>query len=372
MTGAAASRLIPATGLPLLYFAFAHFCLALAFAALVVSPGLPAGFFHHPRMVALVHLVTLGFLTSSILGALYLVCPLAFRLSLPEGRGDLAGRWIALTYLVSSALYIGVSTWLLYLADGAIFWPVVWIMCGYAFLYTPVVSYVTARLEGIAGEVLNIPFVREATFIFSGYHGVAVWFLPVPLHNYGQATVLYRQSELTGTSFRSIWKSELLLTPIIIAGSLLFAHLIWHLAPIPSAQYVFAQELWEVTAAQQSIVLSSTLGGFTEFERAFNLSYVLWGLGIGTITFAAFAWFGAPVFFTYGIVRGLNQTLPFAVLPQFLGALLGHFYFRRRLGLKWRQYTPVLFAGFSCGMGLVGMLGIGITFVFKSVFTLPF
>jgi len=291
---------------------------------------------------------------------------------LPEGRGDLAGRWIALTYLVSSALYIGVSTWLLYLADGAIFWPVVWIMCGYAFLYTPVVSYVTARLEGIAGEVLNIPFVREATFIFSGYHGVAVWFLPVPLHNYGQATVLYRQSELTGTSFRSIWKSELLLTPIIIAGSLLFAHLIWHLAPIPSAQYVFAQELWEVTAAQQSIVLSSTLGGFTEFERAFNLSYVLWGLGIGTITFAAFAWFGAPVFFTYGIVRGLNQTLPFAVLPQFLGALLGHFYFRRRLGLKWRQYTPVLFAGFSCGMGLVGMLGIGITFVFKSVFTLPF
>ena len=91
------------------------------------------------------------------------------------------------------------------------------------------------------------------------------------------------------------------------------------------------------------------------------------------ITRAAIRASGTPIaLLTYGIVRGLNQTLPFAVLPQFLGALLGHFYFRRRLGLKWRQYTPVLFAGFSCGMGLVGTLGIGITFVFKSVFTLPF
>jgi hypothetical protein len=32
----------------------------------------------------------------------------------------------------------------------------------------------------------------------------------------------------------------------------------------------------------------------------------------------------------------------------------------------------VVFAGFSCGMGLVGTLGIGLTFVSKSVFTLPF
>jgi len=84
----ASSRFVPATGLPLLYFAFAHFCLALAFAALVVSPGLPAGFFHHPRMVALVHLVTLGWITSSILGAFYIVGPLALRMPLPARTSD--------------------------------------------------------------------------------------------------------------------------------------------------------------------------------------------------------------------------------------------------------------------------------------------
>ncbi len=83
-----ASRLVPATGLPLFYFGFAHFCLALAFAALVVRPELPAGFFHHPRMVALVHLVTLGWITSSILGAFYIVGPLALRMPLPAGTPD--------------------------------------------------------------------------------------------------------------------------------------------------------------------------------------------------------------------------------------------------------------------------------------------
>jgi hypothetical protein len=60
------------------------------------------------------------------------------------------------------------------------------------------------------------------------------------------------------------------------------------------------------------------------------------------------------------------------VLPQFVGALIGQLYFKKRLGLVWRQYAPVVFAGFSCGMGLIGTLCIGVTFVFKSVFTLPY
>ena len=79
---------LPAAGLPLLYFAFAHICLALALAVLLVRPDLPAGFFHHPRMVAVVHLVTLGWITSSILGAFYIVGPLALRMPFRSGWRD--------------------------------------------------------------------------------------------------------------------------------------------------------------------------------------------------------------------------------------------------------------------------------------------
>ncbi len=290
----------------------------------------------------------------------------------PRGRGDIKAWVIVLAYLASTSIYVLASTWLLYLADGRVYWPVIWVMLGYAFVYTPIVSYVTVRLEGIAGEVLNIPFVREAAFIFSGYRGVAVWFLPIPIHNYGAMTVFYRQCELTGTSFRSIWKSELLLTPIIIAGSLLFAHFIWGLGPIPSPQYLFAQQWWEVTAAQQAIVFSSTLGGFTEFEAAFDALHVGAGFVVGGAVFAGLSFVGAPIFFIYGIVRGLNQTLPFVVLPQLVGALVGRYYFRRRFGARWLEVVPVLFAGYSCGTGLVATLSIGLTFVAKSVFTLPF
>ncbi|HET8647843.1 MAG TPA: hypothetical protein VFO85_20255, partial [Vicinamibacteria bacterium] len=47
-----------------------------------------AGFFYHPRMVAVVHLVTLGWISGSILGSFYIVGPLALRLTLPAGRAD--------------------------------------------------------------------------------------------------------------------------------------------------------------------------------------------------------------------------------------------------------------------------------------------
>jgi hypothetical protein len=82
--------LLPAARLPLLYFAVAHISLASALATLVVQPGMPAGFFHHPRMIAVIHLVTLGWISSSILGAFYIVAPLALGMPFRSGRKDQA------------------------------------------------------------------------------------------------------------------------------------------------------------------------------------------------------------------------------------------------------------------------------------------
>jgi len=73
---------------PLVYFAFAHLCLAAAFAATALDPLAIGGFFYHPRMLAVVHLVTLGWISGSILGAIYLVGPLALRFPLPAGPLD--------------------------------------------------------------------------------------------------------------------------------------------------------------------------------------------------------------------------------------------------------------------------------------------
>jgi hypothetical protein len=90
MTEAAPQAFLPARRAPLLYFGFAHACLLVALGTLALRADELGGFYYHPRLIAVVHLVTLGFITSAILGALYLVCPLAFRLPLPERRIDLA------------------------------------------------------------------------------------------------------------------------------------------------------------------------------------------------------------------------------------------------------------------------------------------
>jgi hypothetical protein len=66
-----------------LYFAAAHLALLVAFAAVAVDPRGVSGFFYHARMLAIVHLVTLGWITASILGSLYLVGPIALRVWIP-------------------------------------------------------------------------------------------------------------------------------------------------------------------------------------------------------------------------------------------------------------------------------------------------
>jgi hypothetical protein len=89
---ASASR--PPSRLPLLYFSFAHLCLASALGALALFPRSFAGFFYHPRMLAAVHLVTLGWITSHILGALYMIAPMALQTRLRTTRTDTVAFWI--------------------------------------------------------------------------------------------------------------------------------------------------------------------------------------------------------------------------------------------------------------------------------------
>lgn len=288
--------------------------------------------------------------------------------TVPEGRGDIRPWLIIACYFFVTAAYITASGFLIDWHPGVMI-----ALLFFGFIYTPLISYVTARLEGIAGQVVEIPMIREASLILSGYTGgVKVWFLPLPIANYGIMTVQYRQSELTGTKFTSIWKTKLVLYPIILASSILFASFIWGLAEVPSAVYPYAQKMWELEAMNRSIIYSSTLGEFSLFEDAFRWDYLGAGAGFGVLLFGVLSSMGAPIFLVYGVVRGLGQSLPQMIVPQMLGALIGKFYFQKKLGLKWRQYIPVVAAGFSCGMGLITVACVGITFLSKAVIQLPF
>jgi len=282
----------------------------------------------------------------------------------PPGRGDFDFKIAIAIYIFSTLAYVVLCTilvptfpWIFFLL--------------YGFIYTPVISYITARMEGIAGQFVSLPLVREASFIagakYFGYQGIEIWYAPIPIHNYGEATVNFRQIELTGTSLRGVIKAEFIVFPIVMIASLLFSQFIWRLAPIPSSSYPYAQELWHLQALNTLLMQSSTMEGNSLFYQALNGNVVFSGMGFGVITYAILTFFGLPVLLIYGIVRGLGQSTPHGMILEVLGALLGRFFFLKRYGKQWRQYAPVLLAGFSCGMGLTGMFAMGLTLILKSL-----
>lgn len=75
---------------PVLYFLSAHLFLIAAFALAVCHPATLAGFFYQPPTVAIVHLITLGWISAAILGAIYIVGPMALRMPMPARRSDYA------------------------------------------------------------------------------------------------------------------------------------------------------------------------------------------------------------------------------------------------------------------------------------------
>jgi hypothetical protein len=287
----------------------------------------------------------------------------------PAGRGDI-NFWLSIgIYVFSTVSYVVLCVWLVPN------FPVVFFLI-YGFLYTPVISYITARMEGIAGQFVSLPLVREASFIagakYFGYQGIEIWYAPIPIHNYGSATVSFREIELTGTSIRGIIKSEIVVFPVVMIASLLFSQFIWQLAPIPSSAYPFAQELWHLQALNSLLMQTSTLEGNSLFFQALNWSYAAAGTLLGVVIYFFLTLFGLPVMLVYGLVRGLGQSTPHGLLLEVVGALLGRYVFRRRYGAMWGQYSPVLLAGFSCGMGLMGMFAMGLTLILKSLARLPY
>ena len=54
-----------------------------------------------------------------------------------------------------------------------------------AFVYAPIMSFVSARLDGLVGREISIPYVEEAIRFMTGFRGVEIWFVPFPTRNFG-------------------------------------------------------------------------------------------------------------------------------------------------------------------------------------------
>ena len=290
------------------------------------------------------------------------------RMALPEGRGDIRIVSALGLWAVSTAFFVGVVYYLV--PDFP--W---WISATFGFIWTPISSYIGARMIGLTGSPYgaSIPYLREASFYLSGYQGAAVWFAPIPLFDHGGTAATFRQLELTRTTFGSLVKLSLLTLVVMLVCSFIFWSAIWKLAPIPSAAYPFVQKMWPLNATYQAMWIKSTLpGGSSLIKHIIKWNYIFAGLGFGSVFYILLAAFRAPTILFYGFIGGLG-TWPHYAFPQFAGALLGRYYFRRRFGsVRWQAYAPILLAGYSCGIGLIGMTAVGVVLISKAVSQIVF
>lgn len=282
-----------------------------------------------------------------------------------EGRGDLP-IWLALGVWGLSTAFFVAMVW--YLVPD---FPI-WITIFFGFVWTPIYSYIGARMIGLTGspQGVTFPYLREASFYMSGYQGASIWFAPVPIFQWGYEVQAFRQLEITRTSFGSLVKMTAITLVVMFGCSFLFWSWIWTLGDIPSSAYPYVQKFWPFHATMQSFWAKSTLpgaGGAGVVEQIIRWDFIGVGLTFSALLYGALVVTHAPVALFYGFVAGLGQWPHFVIL-NFIGALIGRYYLQPRFGVeRWRGYAPILLAGYSCGVGLLGMTAIAIALISKSV-----
>jgi len=247
-----------------------------------------------------------------------------------------------------------------------------WIVIAFGLLWTPINSYVSARMIGMTGAPLAVPFLREGSFLLSGYEGVDIWFAPIPLTDYGPIAQRFRELELTRTKFTSIIKAELFIAPLSLIASFLFWAFFWHLGQIPSADYPYTARIWPVHARAQFLFYTATVEENPMLLEALKPWLIGCGLVGGMAFYGGCALVGLPITFFYGFIGGTGAFL-YGGVSMFIGAMFGRYYFAKRFGPeRWRRYVPVVAAGFACGMGLAGMVSVACALVARSASVLPF
>jgi len=284
----------------------------------------------------------------------------------PPGRGDFPWQVALGVWLLATVGYIILNHHFVPLFP-------VWLIVFYGLIVTPINSYVSARLIGLTGQGASFPFIKEATVLRSGYSQPDIWFAPLPLADYGPQAQLFREIELTGTKFTSIIKLEIFMLPLILITSFVYWGFLWHTNDIPSSQFPYAQKFWPLAAIQRAIWTQvNAKGGASWATHAIKPDLIGIGTAFGVVFYAVTLVFKWPLLFFYGFMGGITN-LPHNTIPTMIGAVLGRYYFARRLGVeKWQMYTPVLLAGFFCGSGLIGMAAIALALISKTVNYLPF
>jgi hypothetical protein len=287
---------------PLLYLGTAHVALVLACIVTGLWPQAVAGFLYHAWLILIVHLVTLGWITFSILGAIYIVGPLALRMDMPARKADYVAYACAAIGLIGMVGHFWIQEY------GGMAWSAATIAAGVFFMTLRIVTAV--RRASIQPQVKLHLILACVNFWFAASMGVLIaydkvgHFLPgfvlsnvfahAHLAALGWATMMvvgvgYRMLPMTFPSKmpsgRSIYASAILLETgvlglfitlllgspwmlgfglAIVAGLAVFlGHVVWmlrHTVPKPSGARHPDFGVLHAASAGASLIAAATIG----------------------------------------------------------------------------------------------------------------
>jgi hypothetical protein len=298
--------------------------------------------------------------------------------AIPKGRGDeKLPMWLPLV------IWIGITIFYIFLVEYLLsldskpgqphFINPLWLVF-FGLIWSPFNSYISARMIGLTGSGVSVPYLQQVAILKSGYPYVDIWYAPIPLNDFGGIAQRFRELELTGTRFTSLFYAEMVMLVVILSASFIFWAFLWHTSQIPSSQFPYAAKFWPINATFQAIFQQINLkhGAMAYVREAIDFKRIAYGFLAGMALFGLFRLFGWSTLTYYGFIGGSGAYPNYAIMT-FIGAWLGKRYFAKRFGVtQWQMYTPVLLAGFACGTGLIAMASIALALIAKSVNYLPF
>ncbi len=248
----------PALGLPFRYFTAGLVFLALFGLLLPFNAGLFLGSFRTPELLALVHVLTLGWITTTILGAAFQLVPVALQVGLHSER--LADALLPV-YLAGVVTLI-VALWQ---------FQVTWMIAGASLLLVVALAYLYLMARTLA---------RVRHWDVVAWHVAASVGLAALVPVLGLLLAVNSRTGLLGTAYVATLKSHVLLA-VLGYVSLLIVGVSYKLV----GMFTLAEDLLPERLAWAEFAL--TLSGLAGLSLAFYLPALRWLGWLGGLAFLA-------------------------------------------------------------------------------------
>jgi len=232
---------------------------------------------------------------------------------------------------------------------------------GWSFLS----SMITAYAFGVTAYLPQIPFVKESTFVASGYRGVGLWFAPLVISSGGASwCATFKVADLTSTRKSSLVAAHLVATFIAWIVGFFYVNAFLSMSTIPSA--LFPVPFWPIEAVRTITFIRqpTSLINLVSMGGAFLVAAVLYAitsvlhLPISVIAIA-----------TGAISIPIAPPMATSIL---IGWVVGYL-FRRRVGKEnWDMASPIIVAGVGAGEGIIIAIATFIVIISKAIYSLPF